>query len=206
MKIASERPRASAGALHGLTQPEVAERRAAGEVNIVRRHVSRSYGRIVSQNLFTFLNLLVFGVSAVLAVLGLCINALLAGERVGCHRAGRPRARACCSSPIARASCRSVRPTSQSFRRGLVPLGLVALRDELRAGARDSIARFAQAGIAVKLISGDHANTIAALARQAGIDIHADQEIVTGPDLEGLGAAGYERVASQATIFGRVTP
>lgn len=56
-----------------------AERRAVGEVNIVRHHVSRSYGRIVSQNLFTFLNLLIFGVSAVLAVLGLYIDALLAG-------------------------------------------------------------------------------------------------------------------------------
>ena len=51
----------------------------------------------------------------------------------------------------------------------LLPLGLVAFSDELRPDAAETLARFAAAGIEIKVISGDNPHTVAALARQAGL-------------------------------------
>jgi cation-transporting P-type ATPase E len=75
----------------------------------------------------------------------------------------------------------------------------------LQADARETMRGFTEAGVALRVISGDHPNTVAALARQAGIDAR-DGQILTGSDLSGLDDAGYERAATSATIFARVTP
>ncbi len=87
---------------------------------------------------------------------------------------------------------------------GLTPLGLVALRDELRRDAMETIAGFAAAGISVKIISGDNPQTVAALARQAGFP--DDVKLVAGPDLEGVSESDIERIAEEGTIFGRIAP
>ena len=60
------------------------------------------------------------------------------------------------------------------------PLGLVALRDELRPEAREALAAFIRAGVQPKFISGDNPETVAALARQAGLP--PDTQLVSGPD------------------------
>ena len=51
---------------------------------------------------------------------------------------------------------------------GLAPLGLVRFSDELRPEARETLARFRETGVQLKIISGDNPQTVAALARQAG--------------------------------------
>ena len=51
---------------------------------------------------------------------------------------------------------------------GLIPLGEVSLRDTLRPEARETLARLADVGVQIKVISGDHPQTVAALARQVG--------------------------------------
>ncbi|MBU1747140.1 MAG: HAD-IC family P-type ATPase, partial [Chloroflexi bacterium] len=52
----------------------------------------------------------------------------------------------------------------------LIPLGLLSLADELRPEARATLDAFEGAGIQIKIISGDHPQTVAALARQVGLD------------------------------------
>ncbi len=52
---------------------------------------------------------------------------------------------------------------------GMDVLGLVVLRDELREEAAATLARFVAAGVTPKVISGDDPETVAALARQAGL-------------------------------------
>jgi cation-transporting P-type ATPase E len=84
------------------------------------------------------------------------------------------------------------------------PLGLIALRDELRPEATAALRAFAQAGVKIKLISGDNAQSVAALARQAGLEPTA--EVVSGLDLDGLGDDEFSATADAATIFGRITP
>lgn len=87
---------------------------------------------------------------------------------------------------------------------GLVPAGLISLRDELRPDAQTTLAGFAAAGIRLKIISGDNPTTVAALARQAGFV----QEIrtVSGHDLTAMDEGQLARVAQEATVFGRITP
>ncbi|MDQ3547888.1 MAG: HAD-IC family P-type ATPase [Chloroflexota bacterium] len=87
---------------------------------------------------------------------------------------------------------------------GLVPLGLVAFSDELRPEARTTIEGFRTAGIALKIISGDNPDTVAALARQAGF-AH-DLRVISGRELEGLDDAALRQIASETTVFGRITP
>jgi cation-transporting ATPase E len=85
----------------------------------------------------------------------------------------------------------------------LEPIAVVSLADELRPDVPETIARFAAGGIGVKVVSGDDARTVAALARQAGLD---GGEPVTGADLDALGDADLDRVVARTTVFGRIAP
>jgi len=87
---------------------------------------------------------------------------------------------------------------------GLMPLGLVAFSDELRPEARTTIEGFRTAGIALRIISGDNPDTVAALARQAGFS--HDLRVISGRELEGLDDAALRKTASETTVFGRITP
>jgi cation-transporting ATPase E len=86
----------------------------------------------------------------------------------------------------------------------LTPLGLVALTNELRPQAKETIAAFANLGIQLKIISGDNPQTVAALAKQAGLP--ANPHTVTGPELAHLSAAEFDQVAAETTVFGRIAP
>lgn len=91
--------------------------------------------------------------------------------------------------------------------RDLRLLGLVGFIDPLRPEAREAVAACHRAGVEVKMITGDHAATALAIARDLGIARHAD-EVVTGRDLDAgvrLGARAEERLA-RARVFARVEP
>jgi cation-transporting P-type ATPase E len=87
---------------------------------------------------------------------------------------------------------------------GMEPLGLVALADELRPEARETLSAFIRAGVQPKIISGDNPETVAALARQAGLGPML--QVVSGPDLERMSEAEFDATAEAATIFGRISP
>jgi len=87
---------------------------------------------------------------------------------------------------------------------GMTALGMVSLRDELRPEARATLAAFIAAGVRPKIISGDSPETVAALARQAGLG--ADIRLVSGLDLAEMDAVQFSAAAAAGTIFGRITP
>ena len=64
--------------------------------------------------------------------------------------------------------------------RGLEPIGLVALADELQPNVQETIDSFEAAGVELKIISGDNPETVAALARQAGVEIHPEHGLYSG--------------------------
>ena len=86
----------------------------------------------------------------------------------------------------------------------LVPIGIVTFQDELREGVETAIQSFFENGIQVKVISGDSPDTVAALAIQAGFP--EDQVLVSGVDLAEMSDDEFDNMASQGTIFGRITP
>jgi cation-transporting ATPase E len=87
---------------------------------------------------------------------------------------------------------------------GMTPIGLVSLRDELRPEARETLSAFVRSGVRPKIISGDHPQTVASLARQAGLG--PDIRLVSGPELETMDEAQFAQAAASSTIFGRITP
>ncbi|MEO8611985.1 MAG: HAD-IC family P-type ATPase [Chloroflexota bacterium] len=86
----------------------------------------------------------------------------------------------------------------------LIPLGVVSFSDELRAEAESTLKGFAEAGIRLKIISGDNPQTVAALAKQAGLA--GDIGVISGLDLDDMTDSQFSETAEEATIFGRITP
>jgi cation-transporting ATPase E len=87
---------------------------------------------------------------------------------------------------------------------GMEVLGLVALKDELRPEASETLAAFRAAGVEPKIISGDNPETVAALARQAGLPVGTPT--ASGPDLQNLDEAELAAVAEKTVVFGRISP
>lgn len=85
----------------------------------------------------------------------------------------------------------------------LTPIALVTLRDELRSDVRECLAGFAEAGIAIKLVSGDHPDTVRAVATQAGFPAG---RVVLGEALAAADPRELRRLVREGTIFARVTP
>ena len=84
-----------------------------------------------------------------------------------------------------------------------VPLALISLEDEVRPDAADILAYFAAQGIALKVISGDHPATAAAVARRAGVPGAGDG--VDARELPG-GVEAMAEMLERRTVFGRVSP
>ena len=81
-------------------------------------------------------------------------------------------------------------------------VGLVGIIDPPRAEARDAIKLCKQAGIQVKMITGDHAITAAAIARELGL--HG--AVLTGAELERIDAAELSSHIEDTAVFARVAP
>lgn len=85
----------------------------------------------------------------------------------------------------------------------LAPYAIALLEDQIRAEAADALAFFADQDVTVKVISGDHPATVAAVARKVGLDVPdgIDATQIPEGDDETLG-----RLLENNTVFGRVTP
>ncbi|PJF23414.1 MAG: haloacid dehalogenase [Phototrophicales bacterium] len=86
----------------------------------------------------------------------------------------------------------------------LQPLGLLCFSDELRPEVRETLEGFRQAGISLKVISGDDPHTVAALAKQAGFP--PDIQVISGTELDRLDQSAWVDAAARITVFGRITP
>jgi Ca2+-transporting ATPase len=84
----------------------------------------------------------------------------------------------------------------------LTLVGLVGLLDPPRPEAREAIALCRRAGIAVKMITGDHAATASAIAGQLGL--HG--ATLTGNELDRLDDTALAAVVEETAVFARVAP
>lgn len=86
----------------------------------------------------------------------------------------------------------------------LIFLGLAGLIDPPRPEAIEAIAECHRAGIDVKMITGDHAVTAVAIAKQLGL--RNNDALLTGAELNELDDAALESVVRQTGIFARTSP
>ena len=82
--------------------------------------------------------------------------------------------------------------------------GLLGYEDPLRASVPAAVAQARQAGVAVAMITGDHASTALAIARQAGIAVQGG--VLTGEQLAGLDDAALDQALRRVRVFARVMP
>ena len=86
----------------------------------------------------------------------------------------------------------------------LMFLGIVGFIDPPRDDAIAAVAECRSAGIAVKMITGDHAATAVAIARQLGMADAPD--VVTGAELETTSDDALVELAARTEVFARTSP
>lgn len=87
-------------------------------------------------------------------------------------------------------------------------LGIVAISDPVRTDVPDAVKACAEAGIAIKIVTGDTPGTAREIARQIGIWTDADtaESIITGPDFEALSDEEAAKRANSLKIMCRARP
>jgi cation-transporting ATPase E len=83
-------------------------------------------------------------------------------------------------------------------------IGVISFSDELRPHLQETLQAFTTNGIKLKVISGDNPQTVAALAKQAGLP--GDLRAVSGPELAEMSEGEFAQTAAEATVFGRISP
>lgn len=83
-------------------------------------------------------------------------------------------------------------------------LGLVGMIDPPRASAKTAIRTCAKAQIRTVMITGDHKNTAAAIAKEAGL--LRGKKAMTGEELDGLSDAQLDACLDHYSVFARVNP
>ncbi len=96
----------------------------------------------------------------------------------------------------------------ESFVGTLVLTGLQAMLDPPRPAAAAAVRSCHAAGIAVKMITGDHAATATAIAAQLGLldEARRDGDVLTGAELAVLSSDDYPEAVERASVFARVSP
>ena len=85
----------------------------------------------------------------------------------------------------------------------LRPLALIALSDELRPGVEGVLESLAAQGVRIKLLSGDHPDTVRATLSRLGLPL-AHESVRTGTDLDA--APNRDALIAGNSVFGRMSP
>ncbi|MCR2791531.1 HAD-IC family P-type ATPase [Microbacterium sp. zg.Y625] len=85
-------------------------------------------------------------------------------------------------------------------------LGLWGILDPPRPEAIEAIADCHTAGVRVKMITGDHAGTALAIAREMGVVAGDDVTVLTGTELEAMSQDQLARVVRDVDVYARTSP
>ncbi|PTM35192.1 carbonate dehydratase [Enterobacter cloacae] len=94
--------------------------------------------------------------------------------------------------------------THDALKHGLIFLGIAGMMDPPRPEAIAAINACQQAGIRVKMITGDHPQTAMSIGQMLGIS--NSEQAVTGYQLEKMDDAGLAEAAVKYDIFARTSP
>ncbi|MDV6014263.1 HAD-IC family P-type ATPase [Haloechinothrix sp. LS1_15] len=95
----------------------------------------------------------------------------------------------------------------QDVRGRMMLVGLIAMHDAPREGVVEAVAACHQAGVAVKMITGDHPETARRVAAEIGLGARGGEPaVVTGAELAQLAADAFDVAAVDTDVFARVSP
>ncbi|CAO3610583.1 unnamed protein product [Cunninghamella blakesleeana] len=87
----------------------------------------------------------------------------------------------------------------------LILIGIVGIMDPLRPGVVDSVKQFRQAGVFVRMITGDNIDTAKAIARKAGI-LTRGGVAITGPELRAMSIEEQRAIIPKLQVLARSSP
>jgi len=93
----------------------------------------------------------------------------------------------------------------ESIERDLTLIGLVGIVDPARPEASEAVKKARTAGIRSLMITGDHALTAEAIARDLGI-LQEDQHAITGAKIDQMSDAELKAALQETSAFARVSP
>ncbi|MGC5223953.1 HAD-IC family P-type ATPase [Micromonospora sp. DT81.3] len=83
-----------------------------------------------------------------------------------------------------------------------VPVALLTFREQVRSDAAQTLTYFRRQGVGIRIISGDNPRTVAAIAREVGVDVDEGYDARKLPEDD----AALADVLETSLVFGRVTP
>ena len=99
----------------------------------------------------------------------------------------------------------SAEPAAEDVETDLIFLGLVAMQDPPRPEVAQAVATAKAAGLRTIMITGDHAATAEAIARQIGI-LRPNGVVMEGASLEAMSAEALSSQIESIDVFARVSP
>ncbi len=87
----------------------------------------------------------------------------------------------------------------------LIFTGIVGIIDPAREEVKDAIKKSKEAGIKVKILTGDHIITAKAIAKEIGL-IDDDSLCISSDELEGLSKEEFSKIVKKAIVFARISP
>lgn len=94
--------------------------------------------------------------------------------------------------------------SSEDVMQGLVLIGMTGMIDPPREEAITAVAECRTAGIRVKMITGDHAGTAAAIGAQIGLE--NPHRVMTGAEIDSLDNEALRAIVLDCDIFARTSP
>ncbi len=88
----------------------------------------------------------------------------------------------------------------------LIIVGMVGMADPIRPEVPEAVMNAKKAGIRIIMATGDHKNTALAIAKEAGIINHKDNNCLTESELNKLSEKEFEKTISKTNVFARLTP
>lgn len=82
--------------------------------------------------------------------------------------------------------------------------GIVGMMDPPRDGVKESIETCKNAGITVKMITGDHKNTASSIAKLVGISDY--EKTITGKEMDAMSESEFRDIVNEVNVFARVFP
>jgi len=95
-------------------------------------------------------------------------------------------------------------PEAIPNRQRLTLLAFAVLHDELRPNVADTVRFFQGRGVKLRVLSGDNPDTVAVLAKQAGLSLTGT--VMSGAELDGLDPDRFRAAVQGGQVFGRLTP
>ncbi len=84
-------------------------------------------------------------------------------------------------------------------------VGYLGMSDTPRPQAADLLANLHRSGVGIRLITGDHPITAAAIARELGMPVTAEQ-VITGAEWDAMSRRDQERTIADRVVFARMSP